>query len=379
MANTDPTTTTPPMRRPAASGAKRRPAALPPRLSDWLLALTIGLGFATGIISLISGAGWQGFIFAAHGMAGLWLAVLLWGKVRRVWPRIIQRRRWDHHTWASLTTLVLVGGMLALGIGWSMGGSLTFLGYNLLAWHITLGLALMAFVSLHMFTRAKPLRVRDVRGRRTLLRAGALALGGIALWPAQGVANRTLHLPGATRRFTGSREAGSFMGNNFPTSSWVSDQPQPIDTTTWRLRVTGAVHHPQTLTLADLTPNDSVTTTLDCTGGFYSAQQWHGTRVGRILAAAQPTGDARYVSFISVTGYRWSLPLDEAWQALLATHVGDETLNDAHGAPARLVAPGRRGFEWVKWLVEVRVLTTPDAGQILTIYTSSFTPAGQGQ
>ncbi|MBA3824488.1 MAG: molybdopterin-dependent oxidoreductase [Ktedonobacterales bacterium] len=362
-----------------APPAKRGTAALPPRLSDWLLALTIGVGFATGILSLISGAAWQWFIFAAHGMAGLWLAVLLWGKLRRVWPRVIQRHRWDHHTWASLATLGLVGGMLALGIGWAMGGDLTFLSYNLLAWHIILALALMAFVSLHMVTRAKPLRVRDVRGRRTLLRAGALALGGIALWPAQGVVNQTLHLPGATRRFTGSREAGSLQGNNFPTSSWVSDQPRPIDSLAWRLHVTGAVRRPQTLTMADLTATDTLTTTLDCTGGFYSVQQWHGTRIGRILAAAQPTEEARFVSFVSVTGYRWSLPLAEARQALLATQVGGETLAHSHGAPARLVAPGRRGFEWVKWIVEIRVLTAPDAGQMLTLYTSSFTPAGQGQ
>ncbi len=376
---TDHRTASPPPARPASGAPKRGPAALPPRLSDWLLALTIGLGFTTGIISLISGAGWQWVIFAAHGMAGLWLALLLWGKVRRVWPRIIQRQRWDHHTWASLTTLALVGAMLALGIAWAMGGTLTIWGYNLLAWHIGLGVALVAFVSLHMVTRAKPLRVRDVRGRRTLLHAGALALGGIALWPTQGAVENVLRLPGAQRRFTGSREAGSFGGNAFPTSSWVSDAPQPIDAAIWRLRVTGAVRHPQTIALADLTATDAVTATLDCTGGFYSTQVWHGTRVGRILAAAQPNGDARYVSFVSVTGYRWSLPLDEAARALLATGVGAEPLTHIHGAPVRLVAPSRRGFEWVKWIVEMRVLTAPDAGQILTLYTSSFTPAGQGQ
>ena len=367
-------------RPPAAAAApKRRAPALAPRLSDWLLALTIGLGLATGIISLISGETWQWFIFAAHGMAGLWLALLLWGKVRRVWPRVISRQRWDHHTWVSLTTLGAVGLMLAFGIGWALGGGLTFFGYNLLAWHIVLGLVLTAFVSLHMFTRAKPLRTRDLRGRRNLLQAGALALGGIALWPTQQGMAHLLHLPGAARRFTGSREAGSFMGNAFPTSSWVSDQPQPIDTTTWRLRVTGAVRQPLTLAFADLALVDEVTATLDCTGGFYSAQQWRGMRVGRILALAQPTTDAQYVSFVSVTGYRWSLPLAEARAALLATTVGDEALADDHGAPARLVAPGRRGFEWVKWLVEIRVLTAPDPGQILSIYTSSFTPAGQGQ
>ena len=69
----------------------------------------------------------------------------------------------------------------------------------------------------------------------------------------------------------------------------------------------------------------------------------------------------------------------EARDALLATHVGDEPLNHDHGAPVRLVAPGRRGFQWVKWIVAVELLTAPDFGQAIAIHTSSFTPAGRGE
>jgi hypothetical protein len=36
------------------------------------------------------------------------------------------------------------------------------------------------------------------------------------------------------------------------------------------------------------------------------------------------------------------------------------------------VAPGRRGFEWVKWLERVEVLTAPDLGQVIAIFTSSL-------
>ncbi|TMD59944.1 MAG: sulfite oxidase, partial [Chloroflexi bacterium] len=38
---------------------------------------------------------------------------------------------------------------------------------------------------------------------------------------------------------------------------------------------------------------------------------------------------------------------------LLATHLGGETLSPAHGYPVRLVAPGRRGFQWVKWVSRI--------------------------
>jgi DMSO/TMAO reductase YedYZ molybdopterin-dependent catalytic subunit len=128
-----------------------------------------------------------------------------------------------------------------------------------------------------------------------------------------------------------------------------------------------------------LAAGDQLEATLDCTGGFYSTQLWRGIRVGRLLERADLLETARYVSFVSVTGYRWSLPLAEAADALLATHVGGEPISHDHGAPARLVAPGRRGFEWVKWVARIEILTAPDAGQVLSLYTSSFTPAGRGQ
>ena len=118
---------------------------------------------------------------------------------------------------------------------------------------------------------------------------------------------------------------------------------------------------------------------LDCTGGFYSTQHWRGISIGRLLAEVSIHSDARYVSFISVTSYRWSLPLQEAHTALLATHIDEDPLSYEHGFPLRLVAPGRRGFEWVKWITRVEVLTEPDTGQVVSIFTSSFTDEGRGK
>ncbi|HEV7129561.1 MAG TPA: molybdopterin-dependent oxidoreductase [Ktedonobacterales bacterium] len=84
---------------------------------------------------------------------------------------------------------------------------------------------------------------------------------------------------------------------------------------------------------------------------------------------------------ISLVGFgllNWHIMLGFALGLRLATHTGDEPLAYEHGAPARLVAPGRRGFEWVKWLVRVEVLTAPDYGELLAIHTSWLTPAGRG-
>jgi DMSO/TMAO reductase YedYZ molybdopterin-dependent catalytic subunit len=45
----------------------------------------------------------------------------------------------------------------------------------------------------------------------------------------------------------------------------------------------------------------------------------------------------------------------------------------------RLVAPGHRGFEWVKWITRVEVLTASDPEQVISIFTSSLTDAGRGK
>jgi hypothetical protein len=350
-----------------------------PRLTDWSLALGAVLAFTTGIVSLASGLPQEWFIFVLHAIAGFWLLLLLWGKLRRVWPRLIHPRRWNRRTVFGMLALLLVTLALGSGIWWAAGGELYLAGFNLLNWHIGLGFVLTAAIVIHMFARAKRLRKRDITGRRRALHFGALLLGGVALWPAQQLTERVLSLPGARQRFTGSREMGSYAGNIFPTSSWVADQPHPLDVQTWRLSLGGAVTTPRDFSYDELVAaGDELEATLDCTGGFYSTQRWHGIHIGHLLDRVTLHTDARYVSFISVTSYRWSLPLEEARTALLATHLDEEPLSHEHGFPLRLVAPGRRGFEWVKWITRIEVLTAPDPGQVLSTFTSSFTDAGRG-
>ena len=346
---------------------------MPARLTDWSLALCVGVAFATGLMGNNAGRPGLWWVFALHGVAGLALALFLIGKLRRVLPRLWHVRQWDR--WTIIGLLTTLGVLLALGSGiaWVVGGTFDAAGFGLLNWHIALGLLLVLLVSAHMIARAKPLRQRDMSGRRQALRWLGLVAGGVALWPAQ------QRLASADRRFTGSRATGNYAGNAFPATSWVADRPRPLLPADWTLAVGGHVAQPFIATYNEMTHDEAREATLDCTGGFASTHIWRGVRVGTLLERAGVYEGAAWVRFRSITGYRWSLPLDEARDALLATHVEDEPLNHDHGAPLRLIAPGRRGFQWVKWVVAVDVLTVPDLGQAIAIQTSSFTPAGQGE
>ena len=62
---------------------------------------------------------------------------------------------------------------------------------------------------------------------------------------------------------------------------------------------------------------------------------------------------------VSATGYSRSFPIEDASKLLLATRVAGDALSPGHGYPARIVAPGRRGFWWVKWVTRIEISDRP--------------------
>jgi DMSO/TMAO reductase YedYZ molybdopterin-dependent catalytic subunit len=350
-----------------------------PRGTDWSLALLVALGLATGLSTWFAGSPQSAWVFAGHAVAGTALALVLVWKLRRVWARIVAPRRWDGRTGAGLGALVLVAVALGSGFAWSSGANAAFGGMSVLGWHVLLGFVLGALVLAHACVRARPLRAADVRSRRQFLAATAVGVSAVAAWALQRPVQRALGLAGARRRFTGSYDAGSFTGNDFPVTSWVADRPRGLDARAYRLAVGGEVRRPRALAFEDLDRGDELIATLDCTGGFASTQRWRGVRLGRLLDEAGPTDSARHVRVVSHTGYRWSFALADARSLLLATHVGGEPLSHGHGAPCRLVVPGHRGFQWVKWVTRIEVDAEADLGAAASTVWSSLTPEGRGR
>jgi hypothetical protein len=338
---------------------------MPSRAVNLALLAVLAIAIVSGFASLLAGAPSGRWVFWLHRAVALALVPLLYWKWRIV-MRGYRRRGLTAGTALSGLFTALVLGSLLSGILWAttglrglrlpLLGSLTGLGL-----HITLSIALIPLVLAHAATRWPRLRRPDFVSRRAALRYLALSAAGAALWQSAEAATRLARLSGARRRFTGSRERGSLRGNRFPTTNWLTDPMPRIASAEWELRVHGAIAHEAVLTydqLLDL-PADRRRVLLDCTGGWYSVQDWTGVPLRALLDRAGIAGDARSLVVRSATGYTRRFPLDQSGELLLATHVGDELLSRGHGYPARLVAPGQRGFNWVKWVVALEVSTLP--------------------
>ena len=345
-----------------------------PRGTDWGLALLVAIAVATGLATWFAGAPGAAWVFGAHAAVGTAIAFVLVFKLRRVLPRLVAHPA--RRNAAGALALLLVLAALGSGYAWASAGSVGLAGFTLLAWHAALGGVLAAGVLAHALLRAKRLRPRDVADRRQFLWTLALGAGAVAVWQVQRPAQRALGLPGRSRRFTGSYEAGSYQGNDFPSTSWVADRPRPVARAGWSLAVEG--RRRLALSAAELDRGDELVATLDCTGGFYSTQRWSGVRLGSLVDEAGAGPGVAHVRVVSRTGDRWSFGLEHARGLLLATRVGGEPLSHEHGAPCRLVVPDRRGFQWVKWVDRVELHEDPDPGAVASTVLSSFSAAGRG-
>ncbi len=344
-----------------------------PRLVDWSLFALVAAEAVTGLVSFTIGtpSGWP--VFWAHRALGVAVVALLAFKLARVRENLANPGRWRRSTALSVLAAVAAVGALGTGVAWVFGLDVRVSLWTLLSVHVAFGLLLLVVVPLHAATRFRLPRREDVEGRRTALQYSALLVAGAVTYRAQQAANRVLGTAGADRRFTGSQPREGDGNDAFPVTSWVADDPQPVDSESYRLAVTGRVADSLALPVDEVAAGDAERALLDCTSGWYTVQHWQGVRVGDLLDAAGGTTDgASHVRFVSVTGYRWTLPVDEARDALLATHVGGEPLTHGHGAPVRLVAPGRRGFQWVKWVTRVDVRAGPDPAQWVVTLISGF-------
>lgn len=313
------------------------------RRTNHALLLLVALSLATGTASYgVGTAPATALVTTAHAAAGLALVLLV------PWKAVLARRglaRPPHRGRAAgLVLAVLLLGSVAAGVAQELVGFRPVLGIAPLQAHVGLALLAVPLVVLHTVTHPQRPRAADL-SRRTALGAGVLAVGGLAAtWLTRAAG------PDLAQRPTGSTERGSYDPRRMPVTQWFTDSVPPAAQRVVPLVVDGvAVDLP--------VGGEEVEAVLDCTGGWYAVQRWGGVRLDRLLGPL-PAG-ARSIDVISTTGYRRRFPAEAAPVLLLATTVGGRPLSPGHGGPRRLVAPGRRGFWWVKWVAAVEVVDEP--------------------
>ena len=336
-----------------------------PRATNLALLVLLTAELVSGLAGFVVGAPSGRWVFWLHGVGGFALVLLLAWKWRIV-ARSFARRGAGPWAVAPAALGVCVLGALVTGLAWSTVGlppvPLPGVGRaSGLTLHVLLALLSAPLLIAHALMRWPRPRRADLVGRRAALRMLGLLGGGLVAWRAVEAGARVLAFDGAGRRFTGSREAGSLGGNAHPVTNWLSDRVRRFDAASWRLAIDGAVARPYALSYDELatTARTAVGAILDCTGGWYTEQRWSGVPLSVLVAAAGPSAGARSVVVRSATGYARRFAFDEAAGLLLATHVGGAPLSTGHGFPARLVAPDRRGFAWVKWVTAVEVSERP--------------------
>jgi DMSO/TMAO reductase YedYZ molybdopterin-dependent catalytic subunit len=308
--------------------------------------------FGTGVATVAIGSPNGAWVAIGHGICGMAVVLLIPWKSRVVRAGL---RRARVSRWLSLLLAVLALVTLIAGLGYATGLVRSIAGKPGVWVHIAVALALVPLVVWHVWARRIRPRRTDL-SRRALLRAGVLTAGAVGLYTATEAVISGLSLPGARRRFTGSYEMASFRPEAMPSTSWLLDAVPAVDPDRWRLAVKDGRGRRE-LTLAELATFDvAVQATLDCTSGWYSHQDWTGVPLGTLLHRGQGTQSV-YVH--SVTGYWIRFPVHDLDRLLLATQVGGAPLSAGHGYPVRLVAPGRRGYWWVKWVDRVEVQNTP--------------------
>ena len=312
-----------------------------PRATNLVLFALVPLLVLSGLLAWASRDDVAALLIGAHRAIGAALLVALaWkqGVVRRSIRRRVSAGSSRSLVVGSATSIVL---LLALGLGlaWTVG-LISFdrpLSYSLMNIHVIAGIALVPLVIAHTAERWAPV---SAPGRRDAIRALAVLAAGAVV---AAVTDRV----DPVRRGTGSRQT-----NTLPVTTWTFDRVPDISD--WRLHVSGAVRAESVHSYEGVLGSQSVTreVVLDCTGGWWSAQRWRGVPLPYLF---EPLPGASRVRIVSLTGHSatFDLPADDV---LLATHVGGEPLTLEHGYPVRVVAPGHRGFMWVKWVSRVEVL-----------------------
>jgi DMSO/TMAO reductase YedYZ molybdopterin-dependent catalytic subunit len=141
----------------------------------------------------------------------------------------------------------------------------------------------------------------------------------------------------------------------------VTSNALRVDLASYRLKVSGLVNQPLSLSYDDLRclPKVQADVRLECPGYFVDWATLAGPTIASVIALAGPRPGVATVTLTSVNGYstHFSLAEAQAEENFLAYEWGSrgEPLPASHGFPVRAALPSKPGSAWVKWLEEIQL------------------------
>ena len=194
--------------------------------------------------------------------------------------------------------------------------------------------------------------------------------------PRQKITNYTKTAYGAGEKLTKYDDVTTY--NNYyefgtdksdPAKNASLFKPRP-----WTISIEGEVKKAKTISIEDLmklAPLEERIYRHRCVEAWSMVVPWLGLPLASLVKWAEPTGNAKYIEFISANDpktmpgvrspildwpYTEGLRLDEAMNplALLAVGLYGEVLPNQNGAPVRLITPWKYGFKGGKSIVKIR-------------------------
>jgi sulfoxide reductase catalytic subunit YedY len=171
-----------------------------------------------------------------------------------------------------------------------------------------------------------------------------------------------------------------------------SENAHTLKTSPWTVTIEGEVLAPKTFdidALRKLAPLEERVYRMRCVEGWSMVIPWVGYSMSELLKQVQPTGNAKYVEFItdmqpknmpglSARTIDWpyieGLRLDEAMHPLTMLTMGmyGRVLPNQNGAPVRLVVPWKYGFKSAKSIVKIRFVEKQPASSWMKANSSEY-------
>jgi sulfoxide reductase catalytic subunit YedY len=132
---------------------------------------------------------------------------------------------------------------------------------------------------------------------------------------------------------------------------------EPIDQSTYKLRVSGLVEKPLALTVADLRklPQETQSSRMKCVQCWSSRISWGGFRFASLMDLVKPKAGAKAVRFDCHDKWYEYMSLQEmaSPRLLMAMAMAGRPLADRHGAPLRMIDPSKYGYKSAKLITQI--------------------------